>query len=70
MMKRCFLLEAGEIALKEKQKQHLLLSVRILYLPFISWKDSDNFIYQFRDYGRRGFAALTMRQPFIRKSWH
>jgi hypothetical protein len=23
-----------------------------------------------RDYGRRGSAALTMRHPFIRKSWH
>jgi hypothetical protein len=23
-----------------------------------------------RDYGRRGSAALTMRHPSIRKSWH
>jgi hypothetical protein len=23
-----------------------------------------------RDYGRRGSAALTMRHPAIRKSWH
>jgi hypothetical protein len=25
---------------------------------------------EIRDYGRRGSAALTMRHPTIRKSWH
>jgi hypothetical protein len=42
-----------------------------LIFPLLLYADLEN-----RDYGRRGYAALTMRHPYIyiyisiRKSWH
>jgi hypothetical protein len=33
-------------------------------------RNSSGSVLENRDYGRKGFAALTMRHPSIRKSWH
>jgi hypothetical protein len=43
----------------------LIIQVSFTAMPLYMYICLEN-----RDYGRKGCAALTMRHPSIRKSWH
>jgi hypothetical protein len=60
--------------LSEGSSEALSTSVLVKYLELSSEMLCASVLVksglEIRDYGRRGSAALTMRHPSIRKSWH